>query len=64
MEFLELVVTDIWNTIPISYIQKLYKSMPNRVTECCKQKSFPIKYSKNVHFRLFLCSSSDFEFHD
>lgn len=43
-EDLERTIYEIWSQIPTSYIRKLYRSMPNRVSQCCRNKGLPIKY--------------------
>ncbi len=41
---LERTIYEIWSQIPTSYIRELYQWMPNRVSQCFKNRGFPIKY--------------------
>ena len=41
LEDLGRTIYEIWCQIPISYIRKLYQSMPNKVSQCCKNRDIP-----------------------
>ena len=44
LEDLHTAVTKIWNELSVSYIKKLYTSMPRRIKRCIANRGFPTKY--------------------
>jgi transposase len=44
LEELDQVIQEIWESIEIDILRKLYESMPSRVRKCIKAKGHPIKY--------------------
>jgi transposase len=44
LEELDQVIQQIWESIEIDILRKLYESMPSRVRKCIKAKGHPIKY--------------------
>ena len=41
---LEEAVYFVWNNVKDSFIEKLYSSMPNRISQCIRNSGFSIKY--------------------
>jgi transposase len=37
-------VFSLWDTVPVSYVQRLYSSLPSRMDLCLKNHGFPINY--------------------
>ena len=44
LEEVELQLTQEWNNIELSILEKLVDSVPSRLYECVKMKGYPTKY--------------------
>ena len=44
LDTLEEAVYSVWNNVKDSFIEKLYSSMPNRISQCIRNSGFSIKY--------------------